>query len=548
MVNFVSIQSEENKIRLKNMYLVWIFIWFSWILFHFTIVFFFWFALESVFLVWLFLWIWNFVAMLFDIPVWVLQKYIKPKTFLLIATGMMILACIIFIKFTFFEWISDLFLPKWWEDLIDKSITFVWEFLSSWLNIVLIAICACLYWLIKESFDVTTLSYIFNNASPSEYASIISKYNINFWIWSMIWLIFSWILLSLNIKIAIFVFLIIIICFFLFILTFFDNNDRTVNVSDVKNIKLDVIKSNITQKSNDIIQNISTKNFITLAKTTKVVLLKPVEIKKSINFWEVYNTSVEEFKRFLKVILWIPINKIIIWLLLVMSLYGFWDTFVSTFQVDFLKKIIEINKDTFLITQTKWLITAYVLLWLLVIPAFVFQDMFIKLSKKLWVFKIIMFWTFISSISLFFFWVFDELTFVLLFWFINSIWYAAAMPIAQSSFSQRYNQDYAKKYDLKEIDSSVSAAPLKIILNFANVIWVLFWWLLVWILWFNWFFMFFWWVLFIFFIFSLFSIKTINTKDLDIKDDLENELEIVNEELEKEKETNFKTKKDEDFE
>jgi len=44
------------------------------------------------------------------------------------------------------------------------------------------------------------------------------------------------------------------------------------------------------------------------------------------------------------------------------------------------------------------------------------------------------------------------------------------MPISQASFSEMYNSDYAKKFNLHEIDTTVSAAPLKVILNIANVI------------------------------------------------------------------------------
>jgi len=44
------------------------------------------------------------------------------------------------------------------------------------------------------------------------------------------------------------------------------------------------------------------------------------------------------------------------------------------------------------------------------------------------------------------------------------------MPIAQATFSEKYNVEYAKKFNLKEIDSTVSAAPLKVILNSANVV------------------------------------------------------------------------------
>jgi hypothetical protein len=37
-------------------------------------------------------------------------------------------------------------------------------------------------------------------------------------------------------------------------------------------------------------------------------------------------------------------------------------------------------------------------------------------------------------------------------------------------FSEKYNVLYAVRNNLKQIDSTVSAAPLKIVLNLANVV------------------------------------------------------------------------------
>lgn len=511
MSNFVTIESDENALRLKNLFHTAIFIWFTWILFHFTIVFFFWLVLESVFLVWLFLWIWNVVAMLLDIPIWVLQKYIKPKIFLLIAGSMLFLVCLIFLKFIYFQWLSELLLPSdgW------KTVSYLWIFLDSGLNIVLLLVAASMYGIIKESFDVTTLSYIFNVSSPSEYASVISKFNIYSWMWSMVWLVFSWILLAFNIKIAIIVFCMIVIWFLFFISKFFDNTKESVEFEDIKKIRLDVLKWDLLKKKEEVISKITTKNFIELSKKSKIVLLKPIEMKKSINFTDVYNTSVEWFKVFLRIIFWLPRNLLVLWFLAVIIQYWFWDTFVSTFQVEFLNKIIGMNEETFLIKQTRGLLSGYVLLWIIVIPAFLLQDFFINLSKKLWVYKVVMFGILMSSISLFFFGVFNNIYLAIWCGLINSVWYAASMPLSQAVFGGLYNEDYAKKFNLKQIDSTASAAPLKIVLNFANVVGLILWSLLVWVLWFNMFFMFFSIVLGTFFVYSVINMKLFSWAKLE---------------------------------
>lgn len=507
MSNFVTIETEDNKIKLKNLYNAWIFIGFAWILFHFTIIFFFWMVLESILLVGLFLWIWNFVALLLDIPIWVLQKYIKPKTFLIIGVIFMIIVSAIFVKFVYFYWITEL-LP-WWHGWVERTISFLWEFLNSSLNIILLLLSACLYWVIKESFDVTIISYIFNNSTPWEYASILSKYNIYNWGGSMIGLLLSWILLAMNIKIAIICFIFILVWFLWFIIKYFDNKIETIDFEKIKTIKLDVLKTDLLNKKEEFIGKINTKNLIELSRQSKVILLKPVEIKKSINFKEIYNSSVEWFQTFYKILFQIPRNLIILWFLALIMQFWFWDTFVATFLVEFLEKVISFNSNEYLIAQTRWIVTWYVLLGTLVIPAFLCQQFFINKSRKYWIFKVVMFGNMLSAISLICFWIFDGIFFVMLFWILNSVWYAATMPLAQATFSGIYNEEYAKKFNLKEIDTTVSAAPLKIVINTTNVIWLLCGSLLVKLMWFNFFFIIFGVVLGGFFIFSFVKMRKV---------------------------------------
>lgn len=52
------------------------------------------------------------------------------------------------------------------------------KFFSSGINILLLLVSVILYGIIKELSDVTSLSYIMNNADPSEYSELLSKNNI----------------------------------------------------------------------------------------------------------------------------------------------------------------------------------------------------------------------------------------------------------------------------------------------------------------------------------------------------------------------------------
>ena len=510
MSNFVWVKDDNLEIKRKNLFLVTMFFWFTWIVFHFTIVYFFWLVLESILLVWIFLWIWNFVALILDIPIWVIQKYFKAKNILIFWNSLMIIISIIFLKFIYFSSLSSVI--PWvivnsvdWLWIIESGISSLWLFLDEWINIILLLITAILYWIIKETYDITLLSYILWNSIPSEYAELISKYNISFWVWALTWIICSWIILAFSIKIAI-VILIIIIFLLLFItLSKFDNWESHFDISDIKKLNIVSIYWDVDNTKKYIVQNIKEFELKEAMNKVKIIFLKPIDIKKHININEIMQSSKESFRSFKKVIFWKPKNTIIIWTMMIMLSFGFWDTFVSTFQVEFLNKIISLNRDSLLISQTWTLITWYVLLWLLVIPIFLSQWFFINKSKKYWIFKIVSFWIIISSISIITFWFSDDIIFIMIFWFLNSFWYAAAMPLAQATFSEKYNEDYALKFNLKEIDSNSSAAPMKMLINFANVIWLIFGWIIVWLLWFNWFFKFFWVYLIWIFIYWIFN-------------------------------------------
>jgi len=505
MTNFITVESEYNQIKMKNLLNTGVLIGFIWLVFHFTIIFFFGMVLQSVLLVGIFLAVGNAVALLVDIPVWALQKYIKPKTFLMMANTFMVIVTLTFLKFVYFSGIEDA-LP-WNAGFLEKWVFYVWDFLNSSFNIVLLIISACMYGLIKECYDVTTLSYTFNNTAPSEYATYISQYNIRFWIGAVLWLLASWVLLT-NIQLAVSIFLWILIAFYFFLWKFFDNKTQTIDFEDVKKIRLDVISEGISKTRLELSQKLSTKNFIELSRQTKVILLKPVEIKNNIDFRDVYVTTVENVERFFLILFGKPISIVMLWISIIIMQYGFWDTFVSTFQIEFLQKMIDLNKDSFLLSRTQWLITAYMLLLILVIPAFALQDYFINLSKKIWEFKVIMFGAFISSVSLFFFGIVDKNIYLLMFFgLMNSVWYAAVMPISQAIFSDSYNLDFARKYKLTQIDTTVSAAPLKIVLNFANVIGLVFGSMIVSTLGFNRFF-----IVFSLFLFSLFLFSLANYK------------------------------------
>lgn len=503
MVNIVWVQSESKDIKLKNLLIIWWLIGFVTILFHFTVVFFFWLILKSVFLVWVFLAVSNVISLIFDIPIWVLQKYISAKTFMVISWIMMILATLVFFKFVYVDWIT--WIP--WQDW--QTIDWSAKFFASIFNVFLLLLASAFYWLISETFGVTSFSYILNNTSPTEYAKYLSRYNIAWWAWSMIWLIFSWVLLAMNIQVALTIFIWLTILFTLFVLKYFDNWKESINFEDIKNVKFESFKPDLWKTQKKISKMITKENLMELTKETKVLFLKPISSEKKIDFKEIYDYTVLNFQRFITIIFRMPRNLMMFWVFFILMQFSFWDTFVSTFLIDFLEQLTDENKGHALLAS--WFVTGYVLLWLIAIPWFVLQDPFINLSKKVWEFKVLMFWTILSWLSLFLFWFFEKnITMILILWLINSVWYAAVIWIWQWLFSEKYNILYAVRNNLKQIDSTVSAAPLKIVLNLANVVWLLIGSLIIAVLDFKWFFFAFWWLLIWLFVYSVINYKAIN--------------------------------------
>jgi hypothetical protein len=149
-------------------------------MFHFTLVFFFTIELQSVFMVGIFLALGNLVSFFSDSPVGVLQRYFKPKQIFFSSALLMAVVSSIFLYFSFFTKASlavysatDILTtnPETLKALFSA-------FFGSIFHIILVVISVVLYGIIKELGEVTSLSFILNNADPSEYAAIISKNNI----------------------------------------------------------------------------------------------------------------------------------------------------------------------------------------------------------------------------------------------------------------------------------------------------------------------------------------------------------------------------------
>lgn len=503
MDNYITIDNKFDDIKRKNFFTYSFISSFVWMCFHFTLVFFFLIQLKSPLLIGLFLWIWNLISFFSDSPIWVFQKYFSPKKIFLFWAYLMLLVSLIFLYF--------IYQTSTIAFSIDFSIDALRNLFSSFLNITLLLIAVSLYWIIKELSEVTSLSYIMNNSDPSEYSILFSRRNIFCGIWSLFWLISSWVILALNSLIAVIILVILIIIFIIFIIKYFDKSDKELKINDIKKIKLitkDKIVDSIKEYKTNIVNNKS--DLIEKTKNLKVLFLKPIEIKNKINIKEVYETTKEDLKNFFEILFKKPYNHRLLIIWSIFTLFGFWDTFVASFLIDFINQILSKNADDLAKVYLKNIFTAYLFIALLAIPAYWAQEYLINLWKKIGTIKVLLLWVFISWISIILFWFFEYIIIILALWLINSIWYAAAMPISQWEFSTEYNNTYAEKKKLKQIDANASSAPIKMLSNLANVLWLILWWILIQIFWYRWTFIVFWWLLIWLFILSIKKKKEYN--------------------------------------
>lgn len=451
-----------NKTRLQNFYLTNVFQWFGWMLFHFAVVFFFTSILDNLALVGIFLWFSNFVAFLLDIPLWILQRYISTKKFFIIGVISQLIAVWIFFmlishSFTIIEGIGNVLTA---DKLAEVGKWFFGEPIN-WIGLIIAAFC---YGLTKELNEVSTFWYILSNSSPDEYGIILSRSNITFGIGSLLGLVLSGLILSLHNIVALIILWVILFGLLMFTIKFFDNSIETIGMNEIKEFTISVSKINTQNIKEQISQTINKADLQKVVENTKYLFLKPKQKKQpweKIPWKEVFKSTKKEFKIIWEIISSIPMHYGLIWWLILVLIFGFWDTFASSFLIDYLDEI------------KKW--WWYILLAVIGIPGILLQEVAIKIWQKIWNKLIGIIGLALSGGSLIIMgimaiWDAPSAMAIISVALINSLGYACGMAIGQNAFLDMYNKIYAEHENLKEIDANASAWPMKVVQNLANVI------------------------------------------------------------------------------
>ncbi len=192
----ISAQTGLDGYRLRNFYITNSLQGFVWMIFHFSVVFFFGFLLDNIALVGIFLGFANLVAFGIDIPLGIVQRYVPTRRMFIIAAISQLIATGIFFGFIFqifgiLEYVAGAVTPESLQSSTD------W-FFGSALNMIGVIIASICYGITKEINDVSTYGYILSHANPSEYATILARNNITFGIGSLTGLVLSGIILSFS--------------------------------------------------------------------------------------------------------------------------------------------------------------------------------------------------------------------------------------------------------------------------------------------------------------------------------------------------------------
>ncbi len=365
----ISIQTSLGGYRLRNFYITNGLQGFVWMIFHFSVIFFFGFLLHNIALVGFFLGFANLIAFGIDIPLGIIQRYVPTRRMFIIAAVSQLIATGIFFGFIFHVFslihtVGSVITPESLQAGSD------W-FFGSALNLIGVIIASICYGLTKEINDVSTYGYILSQADPSEYGTILARNNITFGIGSLTGLLVSGLILSVNPAFAVVILGVIITGFLIFTIRYFDNSLDSVDISDITSFRISVERWNKENVREYITETVSKVDLERIVNGAKYLMLKPKQKNKdtSIPWKAIFTSSKREFAIIWEICIHKPMHISLFWTITLVLTFGFWDTFASSFLLGFLDQI-----------KPGW---SYVLLAFIAVPGIVLQETVSKIGAKI---------------------------------------------------------------------------------------------------------------------------------------------------------------------
>ena len=270
-------------------------------------------------------------------------------------------------------------------------------------------------------------------------------------------------ILSFSPAFAVIILGVIIAGFLAFTIRFFDNSMDSVNISDITQFRVSIQKFNTENVREYITETVKKVDLEKVLNGTKYLLLKPKQVTENtkVPWKDVFEMSKREFRIIWSIIMHKPMHMSLFWTITLVLTFGFWDTFASSFLLDFLDEI-----------KPGW---SYILLALIGVPGIVLQETASKIGAKIGIKTIGIIGLSLSSISLILMGIcagigISSPLVILGLALVNSLGYACGMSTGQNQFLDVYNRIYAEHEGLTEINANASSGPMKVIQNLANVI------------------------------------------------------------------------------
>ena len=367
---------------------------------------------------------------------------------------------------------------------------------------------------------------------PANYWQNLSYKEVAHWIWLIFWLMISAIILSssyfiwvvwdtllqtwaelLQIQVqefwtAIFVSQLIILFILLVLLwfayVFFDK--------EIKVISKDYIQTSFQMLKADTIDWLKTSAIDVMESTIEKLKDEPNKIhlqstkeKIKIDWSEIFKDISSSAKVIKNIFTIKPKNTSLIWSIIVLTIFSYWDTFLWTFLPIFFTELL--RAQSWWVANIPWSL----LMLLFIIPVLFLFPIFAKLWDKYWRYYFIFGWLIVTCISVLLLWLTPYSVFYMFIiaWFLVWIWYVAWMSCAKPDLANKINEFVAVSWKRSQIDTNASAGPMMMINNIWNIIWPLVWGLLIDTIKFKWFFITFWVLLLIFIVYSFYKQKEI---------------------------------------
>lgn len=142
---------------------------------------------------------------------------------------------------------------------------------------------------------------------------------------------------------------------------FFDNSNKVINTENITNFHLDFRKLNLKSAGKNVSQVVNRIDIKKALENTKYVVFKPVRVEKEnkqkLPLGEMITKTKASFKDIYETLGFsMESHMVVYWSFIMLLTFGFWDTFASTFLIDFLNQV-----------KPGW---SFVLLGVIAIPAF----------------------------------------------------------------------------------------------------------------------------------------------------------------------------------